>query len=166
MLSILLTFFLGVFVGSYAYLYVLNGPKEKVEDLEVVKKEFAIIGESYGECEANDNCFIFRLDENGDYEVQYDGGGRGYVESSGSLPKKIVRLFTANVFTVESLKIESRAPLTANCYFGANGTNFKFRITKAGVDYHLDTCLTDIDYEGDNWYVLSQVWNHISEELI
>lgn len=165
-LSLLLTFLLGIFIGSYAYLYVMNGPKEEVEELEVVKKEFAITGESYGECEADDNCFVFRLDQSGDFVVQYDGGGRGYMEKTGSLPKKLVRQFTNTVFTPASLQIESRAPLTASCHFGQNGTNYKFRITKSGVDYHLDTCLTAIDYEGDNWYLLSQLWNYVSAELI
>ncbi len=165
LLSILLTFLLGIFVGAYAYLYIMNGPKKEVDELEVVKNEFAIVGESYGACEALDNCFAFRLDQNGEYIVQYDGGGLGYREEVSSLPGKLVREFSQEVFTTESLKRQSRAPLSASCYFGNNETNYKFRITKGGDDYHLDTCLTDIDYEGDDWYLLSKLWNHISLSL-
>ncbi len=162
LISILITFVVGLFAGAYLY---LNGfattfvlPEATTQDTYT---EFVIIGESYGVCNETNTCLSFQLVENGSYRALYDDplGGEQLAEE-GTIPGTLKRqLYKA--LTHEALEVESEPLNNPQCHYGAE-TNYYFRITRDEINYVLDTCQSSINYEGSAWTLLSKLWNYFA----
>ena len=160
--SILVTFVIGFLVGVYLY---LNGfattfalPEATTMD---TYSEFVIIGENYGACHETNTCLSFQVLKDGDYRSLYDSkDGEEKLVQEGKIPGPLRReLFL--YLTHEALEIESEPYATPNCYY-KDGTNARFRVTLDEMNYVLDTCESQIDYEGNTWPVLVELWNYFA----
>ena len=161
-LSILITFIIGILAGGYLYLTgfatTFKLPEATTDD---VYAEFVIIGESYGACKQTGDCLSFQLLENGKYRALFGDGSREAVTHEASIPFSLRRELKANL-TPTQLTLESRLLNNSVCQFGNEGTNYRFRISRDEVSYVLDTCLTDVDYNGLPWQTLVKLWNHFT----
>lgn len=161
-ISILITFIVGLLAGGYLYLTgfatTFKLPEVTTDD---VYSEFVIIGESYGACKQDGNCLSFQLLESGKYRALYGDGSDGVITHEASIPYSLRRTLKSNL-TPTLLTLDSRLAPTVVCQFGNEGTNYRFRISRDEVSYVLDTCLTDIDYNGLPWQTLLKLWNYFT----
>lgn len=161
-ISILITFIVGLLAGGYLYLTgfatTFKLPEATTDD---VYAEFVIVGESYGACKEMGNCLSFQLLENGSYRALYGDGGDDVTTHEARIPFSLRRELKENL-TSTLLTLDSKMSEVPICQFGNEGTNFRFRISRDEVNYVLDTCLTDIDYDGLPWQTLVKLWEHFA----
>jgi len=160
--SVLITFVLGLFAGVYLYgsgfAPTFSPPEATTED---VYQEFVITAESYGECSNTNTCLSFQLLENGVFRALYDNpDSNEKIIVENKIPNSLRRELYA-VLNNRTLAAESRPLPIESCYYG-DQTNYYFRVTREEVNYVLDTCLSDINYEGKAWSVLTKLWNYFS----
>lgn len=162
-ISILITFVFGLFAGGYLYLTGFATTFELPETTtDNVYKEFVITGESFGVCKEQGNCSSFQVLENGAY--------RNIVEASnqiqpilreGSIPRALRSELMANL-TQASLETNSKLKATEECRYGGDTPNFNFKVSLNEVNYTLNTCTSDIDFESPAWKSLAKLWNYFA----
>ena len=161
-LSILITFIVGLLAGGYLYLTgfatTFKLPEVTTDD---VYTEFVIVGESYGACQQSGDCLSFQLLENGKYRALYGDKNGGTITHEASIPFSLRRELKSTL-TPTQLTLESKLAPNVVCRFGDEGINYRFRISRDEVSYVLDTCLTDIDYNGLPWQTLVKLWDHFA----
>jgi len=162
-ISILITFLVGFMAGMYLYLTGFATTFKLPEvTTENVYKEFVITAEAYGACRADNNCLTFQVLENGTYRALFDDprGGETIVKE-GRIPRS-VRKELMSALSTEQLLSDTRTWAVPDCRYGADGTNYKFRVTRDEVNYEMDTCLSVINYEGPGWLSLAKLWNYFA----
>ena len=164
-LSILITFVIGMFAGSYLYLAgfatTFNLPEASTKD---VYTKLVIVGDSYGECKEDRTCLSFQVLEDGSYRALFDNqDGGDAVIKEGSLSSSLRRELNT-VLNVNNLQANSKILSTPDCHYGTDSTNFRFKVTLDSNDYPLDSCLSSINYEGSTWKVLTKLWEYISSQ--
>ncbi len=161
-ISIIITFAIGVFAGGYLYLVgfatTFNLPEASTE---AIYTKLVIVGESYGECEEDNRCLSFQVLEDGTYRALFDNldGGEKLVRE-GTVSSSLMRELKSTLIT-STLQAESKILNTPNCYYGSDSTNFRFKVTLDANEYPLDTCLSNINFEGKAWIVLSELWSYV-----
>jgi len=158
-LSILITFVIGLVAGSYFYVTGFSFKTFTVATQDTYE-DFAIVGESYGNCGLNDGCMSFQLIADGTYRALPDSQDveEGVVKEgdiTGSLRKELQKNINISALEKQSKKVSA-----TNCASGAQGIDYGFRITLDGKDYLLDTCKTSVDYDSKAWNSLAKLWNH------
>ncbi len=156
-LSILITFTIGLVAGFYFY---LTGYSFKFSGIskEDTYSDFSIVGEAYGNCQ-REGCLSFQLLSDGSYRVLVKKTNVGTVSKEGIIPRSLRTELTRNVDT-KILKQQSQKGLATNCASSDGGVDYKFKITRAGEDYELDTCKTRVAYDSGAWGSLAKLWNH------
>lgn len=154
---LLSTFCVGFVIGVYVY---FNGFSFKLsEDLPEEKfyTDFTIEGEAYGDC-VNNECFAFQLLADGSYRLVDDVSGQSVIRE-GVINNSIRdRLFED--LDTESLKTQSISTVGTHCASDDGKVDYKFTITKDEKEYKLDTCTTNINFEGKAWLALSELWDY------
>jgi len=153
--SILITFLVGMLVGSYLFVtgFATTFSFSTVSDAGVYD-EIVITGDSYGACALSNSCLSFQIIGDGSYRALFDVTGERVVYED-TVGRGIRRQFTA--FSKEALASSSVPLVVPECRYGED-TNYRFSVTLDGVSYRLDTCRTDIDYEGPVWTTLENTW--------
>lgn len=157
-ISILLTFFVGMFAGGYLYLTGFATTFEPPEASEAnIYTQFVITAESYGDCVNDKTCLSFQVLENGTFRAVHDGLGDQKTEEGRIALSLRSDLKTA--LTPATLAEIARETGRVNCRY--EGTNYRFTITRDEVEYTVDTCTSAIDYEDESWLVLAKLWNYV-----
>ena len=158
-LSILITFLVGVFVGGYLYLTDAAGriSELKIPDAEEVS-EFTIVGDVYGGC--RDRCPSFQVINDGSYRYLYTPrNGSEQVLRQGILPLQLQRQLRT-VLTENALKQQSRNIEPTVCNSFSDGIDVKYTITIDGKEYKIDSCGTTVDGGSQMWITLGQIWEY------
>jgi hypothetical protein len=158
-LSILITFVIGVVVGGYFYLtgFSLKTFSTTTQD---TYKDFAIVGESYGDCGSVNGCASFQLLGDRSYRVLHNSQDIGNEliregDISNSLRKELQKNLVVSV-----LEQQSEETSASNCASGNDGIDYSFRVTLDGENYLLDTCKTAVEYDSKAWLSLAKLWNY------
>lgn len=159
-ISILVTFVVGMLVGSYLYVTGF-APTYRLPEADQVSAYdgFVIIGDSFGGCEVTNSCISFQLFQNGTYRVIYKRDGKS-VEKTSSIPRSL-RQELVTALEPAALTRDSKPLLLLNCAFGEEATNFRFTITSNKESYLLDTCATSIAYTEPLWSALANAWGSV-----
>lgn len=160
-ISILLTFVVGLFAGSYLYVTGFATTFEPPEaSSENIYTQFVITGESYGVCDTTNTCLSFQVLENGAYRALLETTDSNTpLTKEGTIPWSLKRDL-AETLTAEVLARESRVRPFPVCKYGEDADNYRFQVTKDQVSYTLDTCTSMMDFEGEAWLTLAKLWNH------
>ena len=162
-ISILITFAIGMVAGGYLYVTGFASYLSWFQGDDSDQYAGLVIqSESYGECEMTAGCMEFQVLSNGQYRALFDTdvGGKSNVVKEGRLPRPLFRTLLTEL-NVEALEAAAKTLPVLECKYGMSGTNFRFAITRDTVTYRLDTCSTDIDYDGALWLSLKNLWNHL-----
>jgi len=161
-LSLALTFMIGLIVGAYLYTtgFATTFKLPEANDAGVYKG-FVINGESFGDCQVEESCVSFQILENGSYRAIFDTDSQGQKDSvkKGRLPRQL-RLDLQRNLTAPELAVISQPQATPECQYV--GTNFSFKVSLDEVEYKINTCVSDIDYEGAAWASLTAALNYIA----
>jgi hypothetical protein len=159
-LSILITFTVGLFAGGYLYVagFATTFKLPDVDTKDSYSK-LVIVGKNYGSCEENFSCLSFQVLENGTYRALFDNpaGGEPIVKEgnlSGALRNELDKVLTPTTLGEESMMMEN-----PKCHFDYSTGNYRFKITRDNSDYSLDTCINDINYSGKTWTSMVKLWN-------
>ncbi len=158
-ISILITFVVGVVAGGYLYLTGFAPIESEVavpdgQELE----QFVIVGDIYGGC--RNNCPSFRVINDGSYRFLYTptiGGSQKTRE--GKLPyalfKKLRSVATASELEKQSQKMEP-----ADCSSYSDGFDVLYEITLNGKLYVINSCGSAADGKSALWLSLQGVWDY------
>ncbi len=156
-LSILITFTVGLFAGGFLYLngfvtlFTFDLVKEEEAFLDLV-----IVGEAYGGCRTM--CPTFRMLSDGSYRYIYTSAS-GEVARSGTFPFALQREIKQSLSPASlAAQAETREPSFCQSY--TDGIDVQYEITLDGETYVLDSCGTAVDGEGPLWTALAKLWNH------
>lgn len=163
LLSILITFVVGVFVGGYLYTTSFAGFVARLETPDVEKvSEFTIVGEVYGGC--REACPSFQVINDGSYRYLYTPyAGADQVVRKGTLPFQLQRNLRA-VLTKNALIKQSQVRQPSVCNSYSDGIDVKYEIVIDGQEFILDSCGTTVDGGGDLWATLGSVWDYYEDQ--
>lgn len=159
LLSILITFVVGLFAGGYLYITGF-APIEAVVSTPIAEEisEFSIVGDVYGGC--RNTCPSFKIVEDGSYRYFYTpAAGAEQSLREGSLPYQLYRNLR-NVITESELLKQSRTIVPSTCNSYVDGIDVVYEITLNGRLYIIDSCGTAAEGESELWMTLSQVWSY------
>lgn len=160
-ISILITFAIGMIVGGYLYLtgFAPNYKLPAVDDVNVYQN-FVLTGDSYGACENINGCLSFQLLNDGSYRAIYDSTG-AKVALDGDITRTMLRDIP-NAFTEELLRVQSANNLDGSCHYGSAESNYRFTVNYNDEVFSLDTCGSQIDYNGATWNYLKNFINYLA----
>jgi len=159
-LSILITFLVGIVVG--VYLYVV-GFAPTVATLEVPSQErieaLVIESDVYGGC--RDACPSFQVLGDGSYRYLYSVSfDEPQVIESGTIPFALRRDLRKNL-TSEALEAQSQPIAPAVCNSFSDGIDVRYRVTREGKEYVLDTCGTKVNTDSPLWLSIKKIWDYL-----
>ena len=158
-ISILITFIIGGFVGAYVYVAgfapTYRLPEAVTQDRYT---DLVIVADSYGACAETQNCLSFQLLQDGSYRALY---GTPAISYEGTIPRSQRRQLGEVVATTTLAAVMSDG--LEECYFGDDDANLRFIITVAGENYLIDSCTSDLDYEGVLWQSLYNLFVAVAE---
>lgn len=160
LISIMITFVLGVGAGFYFYLTGYNFEFSDVPN-EDNYADFSIEGEAYGGCRAN-GCMSFQVLADGSYRVLLTRSEVGEIVKEGIISKSLKNELIKSLSTKTLTQQSQKRPL-AKCASDEGGVDYNFRITRDGQDYVLDTCKNTIVYNSDGWGSLSKLWKYFED---
>jgi hypothetical protein len=156
LISILLTFVMGMVAGGYLYLTQVASLDRMLAMPDLATSEsFVVVGESYGSC--GRDCPQFRVAPDASYRYFYTNasGERALLEDT--LPNSLMRPLRGNI-TARELKQQSAD--SSVCTATDDGISIRYRITLDGTTYELDSCGTAVDYSSPLWKSLTPLWQH------
>lgn len=159
LISILITFLVGVAAGMYLYLTGFAGLVSKLSIPDIEKAtEFVIVGDVYGGC--REACPSFQVVHDGSYRYLYTpAAGAEQVLRQGVLPISLRRQLEAVITPIELAKQSKEIqPLLCNSY--SDGIDVKYEITLDGQLYVLDSCGTAVEAESELWITLGSIWTY------
>lgn len=162
-ISILITFAIGLVAGGYLYLTgfatTFVPPEATTED---TYGGLIVNGESYGECENNNSCLAFQLLGNGTYRAIFTSPENNKeVSKEGSITRVLRKELQLAMKSSDILE-QSQLKSVFDCKYGNEGTNYKFKVTLDKIEYNLDTCRTNLNFEGQIWLTLAKIWNYFA----
>ena len=159
-LSILITFVVGLFAGSYLFAtgFADTVARYTTPDVESVAT-FTVESDVYGGC--RDACPSFQVIDDGSYRYFYTPtAGAEQVLRRGTLPFSELRQLK-NALTTTALQTQSQPRQPALCNSFTDGIDIRYEVTLAGQKYTLDSCGTAVDGTGKIWQALDSIWNHL-----
>lgn len=160
LLSMLITFVIGLFAGSYLFTtgFANTVNKYTTPDAESVVS-FTVVSYVYGNC--GDACPSFQITENGAYRLLYTPvAGAEQVLRQGTLSFAVQRELK-NALTPSALATQAvrRQPTLCNSF--TDGIDIRYEIAVSGKLYELNSCGTAIDVDGRVWQALDSVWDNL-----
>lgn len=159
MLSLLVTFCVGFFVGGFLYITEVapTATVSAVPSKEAVAS-FSITSEVYGGC--RDACPSFRVENDGSYRYFYSPiVGEEPVSRKGSLPSKLQKeLHKVLVPAQLTAQAKPKQPVVCNSY--TDGIDVSYEIEIDGNKYKLNSCGTTVDGNSALWKKLGEVWDY------
>lgn len=144
LVSILITFVVGLFVGSYLYLFGFSQQFTFFGELTEQPTGLTIFGEAYGGCERGGLCGSFQLAADGSYASFPSVGDReARVKEEGDIPAELRRTLR-DTFTDDYLFDLSEPFVPEMCATYSDGVDYRFRISIGEEQYLLDTCDTEL----------------------
>jgi len=160
--SIIITFLMGLVAGAYLFIYGFSTtfklPEVTTDDAYT---QFVVTGEGYGACDVLDQCLSFQVLENGKYRAILENGDNEPLIKEGSIPRKVNQQLKKNL-TAGILNQQSQPLPTSNCRYGPEANNYRYQVSVDLVNYTLDTCQNQIDYNGQAWLSLVGLWNYFT----
>ncbi len=160
--TIAVTVIFGFLVGGYVYLAgfapTFGIPEVGTAD---VYDGLIVTADSYGACEAQNNCLAFQILGNGKYRAIYDVTGERVVVE-GAINKPLRTKMNLVFSQSKSLAAQSKVLPVTDCKYEETGTNYRFSVEIATTSYKFDTCRTAIDYDGAVWEIFRELWNELS----
>ncbi len=157
LLTILITFVVGVFAGGYLYLTIFATYVDKIEVPDVEKaSEFSIIGDTYGGC--RNQCASFQVLSDASFKYLYTpttGGEQQILE--GTLSRTLQNRVD-HALVVSELQRQSVEVVKTDCKSHADGIDVVYEITLKGEKYVIDSCGTAADGDSELWKVLAEIW--------
>jgi hypothetical protein len=159
--SILVTFIVGVFVGSYLYLFGFTQQFSFFGELTQDKHSLTIFGEAYGGCMRGGLCASFQLAPDGtfasfpaaaDLEVRIKEDG----EISSDLRRELRETFTTEYLFALS---EDITPEMCESFY--DGIEYRYRISVGDEQYLLDTCDTALANDEDAQALLQRLLSSV-----
>ena len=162
--SIIITFVFGAMVGSYLYFagYATTFTLPEAETSEVYA-DLVITADSYGKCEEANTCFAFQIIGDGSYRAIFDATGERLVKEA-NITSVLNRELKATLLPAE-LTLDSSLLVEPLCTEVINDTYFRYNISVDSTTYTIDTCTTNIRYDGPVWTVLIKAWVELSTAL-
>ena len=159
-LSILITFTVGLFAGGYIY---LTGFAPTVANREVPSAEtfnqLVVESEVYGGC--RNSCPSYQVLGDGSYRYLYSPSFEAdQVLKTGNIPFGL-RRDLQRTLTADELEKQSRETSPALCESFSDGIDVRYEITLENTVYELDTCGTAVDTNSALWLNLNRVWDYL-----
>jgi len=161
LLTILITFGMGLFLGFYVYLAGFAPASERVSTaIEEASDSLVITGEAYGGCQRVSNCPTFNVATDGSYRYFYVPLGTDeQVMREGVLPLALQQQLDR--FVVQSaLEEQSRSIQPVFCESFVDGIDVRYDVSINDVDFILNSCGTDVVAESPTWQALSNIWTY------
>lgn len=160
LLSMLITFVVGFFAGSYLFTtgFADTVARFTTPDSESVTT-FSVESYVYGSC--GDACPSFQVVDDGAYRLFFTPvAGAEQVLRQGTLPFSELRQLK-NALVVADLSRQSQVRQPTLCNSFAEGIDIRYEVTISDAKYTLDSCGTAVDATGDVWRALDGVWNYL-----
>lgn len=159
MLSILITFLIGIVAGGYLYLTNFAGLVSKILTPDAEKAaEFVIIADAYGGC--RNLCPSFQVTHDGSYRYLYvPSAGEEKIVRQGELPHAL-RTKLLEVVTKGELVRQSEVIEPSYCESFADGIDVIYEIELDGEKYALDSCGTAVEAKSVLWETLGSIWTY------
>jgi hypothetical protein len=160
LISILITFSVGIAAGMYFYLaevasIVTDYSTPTEEDVD---NALTIVGEVYGGCRST--CPSFRVDEEGAYRYLFTpSAGQEQVIQEGELPSGL-KLRLRQVLNQATLQAQAKEIQPAVCNSYTDGIDVRYVIVFGGTEYELDSCGTAVDADSELWKSLQAIWEY------
>ncbi|MBY0310077.1 hypothetical protein K2Q16_02960 [Patescibacteria group bacterium] len=140
--SILITFVVGVCVGSYLYLYGFSQQFSFFGELTKDTDALVIVGGAYGGCERGGLCASFQLATDGTYASFPAAGDReARIKEEGEISAPLLRELR-DTFTVDYLSALEQSITPEMCETYTDGIEYRFRIAVGEEQFELDSCDT------------------------
>lgn len=158
-ISILITFIVGLFAGSYLYLTGFAPIEAEVSTPNSEEiSQFTIVGDAYGGC--RDACPSFQVVNDGSYRYLYTPAvGVDQVIRQGKLPYELHKKLRKEL-TESELINQSKIIKPSTCSSYADGIDVVYEITLNSKTYTINSCGTAADGKSELWATLSQVWSY------
>jgi hypothetical protein len=157
-LSVLLTFLVGVIAGGYFYISNAAGLLTKLETPDVEKvSEFVIVADVYGGCRST--CPSFQVQNDASYRYLYTPGvGAEKIIRQGQISRELMTQLR-KVITKETLMQQATKIQPAVCNSYTDGLDITYEISLDGEVFVLNSCGTDVDSDSALWQTLGGVWD-------
>jgi len=161
LLTILITFAMGLCFGFYVYLVGYAPTSDRVSTaIENDTDSLVITGEAYGGCLRVGNCPTFNIADDGSYRYFYTPlGSDEQVLREGVLPLTLQQQLDRNVVRT-ALEAQSRQIQPVFCESFVDGIDVNYDISLDGDDYTLNSCGTDVVADSPMWQALSNIWTY------
>tara|TARA_B100000508_G_C11461072_1_gene279285 strand:- start:816 stop:1331 length:516 start_codon:yes stop_codon:yes gene_type:complete len=161
-LSILITFSMGVVAGIYIYftgftviLFSITASDEERAN------RFVVQAESYGSC--GSNCPSFQVKADGSYRYLFvPEVGQAEVLREGELTRGTRNALRRSLNDI-SLERQSENVESIDCLSQGEGIDVTYEITLDENNYVLDSCGTAVDWDGSIWLALNEVWVELGQ---
>jgi hypothetical protein len=163
LLSILITFVVGLFAGGYLFTtgFAETVSRYTTPDAESITA-FSVVGYIYGSC--GDSCPSFQVVQDGAYRYFYAPKiGAEQVLIQGIIPFSVQRQLKQS-FIIANLEKQSQVRRPVQCNSSTDGIDARYEVTIDGKKYVLDSCGTDIDGSGKIWQALNGLWGYYETE--
>ena len=161
LLTILITFGMGLFLGFYVYLAGFAPTSERVSTaIEEASDSLVITGEAYGGCQRVGNCSTFNIANDGSYRYLYTPlGSNEPVMREGVLPFALQQQLDRHVVR-PALEAQSRSIEPVFCESFVDGIDVRYDVSLNDVDFRLNSCGTDVVADSPLWQALSNIWTY------
>ena len=158
LLSLLITFGVGVVAGGYLY---LTGFAPQFEELsgqtEAVYDDLVIVGDVYGGRRINSTP-SFQVLNDGTYRyLPSTPTGETVAAKEGTLPASLLREVKREL-TKKSLTADATKVPATNCNSFVDGVDYRYTITLDSANYDLDSCGTQFRVTGNTGVALDKLW--------
>jgi hypothetical protein len=160
LISILITFAVGMAAGMYYYLAEVATivTDFSTPTQEIIESSLTIVGEVYGGC--RETCPSFRLQGDGSYRYLFTPAvGQDQIIREGEIPSGLkVRIGSALEASALSAQSEEIQPAVCNSY--SDGIDVRYEVESGSNRFVLDSCGTAVDAESELWKSLQAIWEY------
>lgn len=161
LVSILITFVVGLVGGGYLYVSGFAEIASKVAvPTEEELSELSITADLYGGCK--NSCSSFRVLSDGSYKVIRTSEDGEVNTIEGVLPLKLQSKMR-NVLLEEELQRQSEPFSPTKCSSYTDGIDAVYEVTVDSNVYVIDSCGTMADGNSDLWIFLNELWAYFTK---
>ncbi len=160
-LSILITFTVGLIMGGYLYLtqFLPNFSPEALMD-SVMTETFVIEGEMYGGFRGR-SAPSFQLESGGSYRYLPSAPLDALPDvRTGTLPRKVWEAVERSM-SETALITAAQARTGSDCASFVDGIDYRYRVQVDEAVYVLDSCTTALSPTGTVGQTLASVWEYL-----